>query len=150
MTRPSGSLPTILTCLALAGCSASSRTAPITTPPITTDSSTTPTTSPPGGGTATRTTAQLTGTVSDDTGSRLPGSTVQITTGPHAGLTVTADPGGIYRFEIIQIGTITLVARAGGYVDSTRSVTVNAIGLNTLHFTLARVGRKQLTASAGQ
>jgi len=125
MTQPFRFPAGILACLVLAGCGGTSPTAPWTP--------STPT-SP-----STSTTAQLTGTVSDNSGSRLPSSTVQITTGPNTGLTVTADPAGIYRFEVIQTGTITLVARAMGFADSTRSVTVNATGPNTLNFTLTGI-----------
>ena len=128
MTQPFRFPAGILACLVLAGCGGTSPTAPSW--PSTPTTPTNPSTS---------TTAQLTGTVSDNSGSRLPSSTVQITTGPNAGLTVTADPAGIYRFEVIQTGTITLVARAMGFADSTRSVTVNATGPNTLNFTLTGI-----------
>jgi len=63
-----------------------------------------------------------------------------VTTGPNANLTVTADPAGTYRFEALQTGAITLVARAMGHIDSTRNVTISGTSSNTLNFTLAQVG----------
>lgn len=90
---------------------------------------TTTTTLPP-----TATTAALTGSVSGQAGAKLAGATVQVTSGT-SGATATTDANGAFRFDALAVGSATLVAKATGYVDSTRTVTVN--GTNTLDFTLS-------------
>jgi hypothetical protein len=81
-------------------------------------------------------TAALSGTVSNQAGTKVGGATVKVTSGTSSGQTATTDANGAYRFDALPTGSTTLVASASGYTDSTRTVTVN--GTNTLDFTLSQ------------
>lgn len=83
-----------------------------------------------------RTTASVLGVVSGDGARRLGGATVQVTGGPNAGQSTTADIDGLYRFDALTIGSsATITARATGYAERSSTITVAATG-NTLNFAL--------------
>src|SRR5262245_34989464 len=99
--------------LASVSCGSSTPSAPSPTPSTTTNPSPTPTT------------AVLSGTVTSQSGARLPGATVEVTSGTSSGQKVVTDTVGNYRFDALPTGSTTLKASATGYTDSTRTVTIN-------------------------
>ncbi len=79
----------------------------------------------------------LTGNVSSISGSRLSGATVTILDGPNSGRSTTTNSNGDYRFDTLQAGATSLVARALGYQDG--NLSINIAGTSVLNFTLQPV-----------
>lgn len=91
--------------------------------------------SPPPAATPSPVAITLSGTVSSATGARLGGATVTFLDGPNTGRSTTANSNGEYAFATLNAGNSNLVARAGGYVDDGRGISLIS-GAHTLAFTL--------------
>lgn len=77
----------------------------------------------------------LSGTVTSG-GAPVAGAVVSFLDGPNAGQSTTASASGAYSFTGISAGNANLSARANGYLEDRRGVTI--AGATTLSFTLER------------
>jgi hypothetical protein len=73
--------------------------------------------------------AELTGTIRDDTGGRLPGVTVTLTQ-TETGLTrvLTTDASGSYRAPLLPVGPYRIQAELDGFADFTREGVILTVG----------------------
>ena len=81
-----------------------------------------------GGGDAAAQTAQVAGTVSDETGARLPGVVVELTTADGAGRRTDSDPAGTYRFDAVPPGPARLSFLLVNFAAARRDIVVPPSG----------------------
>ncbi|HEX6505705.1 MAG TPA: TonB-dependent receptor [Terriglobales bacterium] len=87
--------------------------------------------------------ATLRGTVTDQTGARVPDATVTLTDDSGAGRTVTSDPNGVYSLPLLAPGAYRLQASAPGMgMEEPLSVTVKA-GVQNVNLMLLVQAAKQ-------
>jgi len=75
--------------------------------------------------------------VANTAGAPVNGARVLVVDGPNAGLAVTTNVNGSYRFETLSIANMNFSANATGYQEDRRGTFVN--GTNGLNFTLTPV-----------
>jgi hypothetical protein len=80
------------------------------------------------GGDAAAQTAQVAGAISDETGARLPGVVVELTTADGAGRRTDSDPSGIYRFDAVPPGPARLAFLLVNFAVARREVVVPPAG----------------------
>jgi hypothetical protein len=82
--------------------------------------------------TLTSSSGTITGTVKSSSGAVITGASVGF-----GGGTATTNSSGVYTLAGVPVGTVQLVASAGGFQSVTQSVTVTGGGTSTANFTLA-------------
>lgn len=77
----------------------------------------------------------LSGTIASVGGVGIANATVTFLDGQNLGRTATSNASGAYSFQSLAAGNGNLAARAGGYIEDRRGISL-AAGPNTLSFTL--------------